>query len=187
MIKIQAGHSNTISPKTQKEARGGDKKWKLAHLPRGTQELFTDQLVPSVREKAGCLGPWEPVTMPILQDLIDGVYGPGVHIVNEGDVWSGLVRSCKATNDLKTRVELIYQVTYRLANWRNGFATAAIESVKKMINDNRNVLKTTEHIKDVIPEFLKEYPVKPGSQLKTAAFHWREWNAGARRKVHVYK
>ena len=92
MINIQASHSNIISPKTQREARGGDKKWKLTHLPRGTQDLFTDHLVPYTRERAGCLGPWEPVTMPILQHLVDEVYGPGVHVVKEGDVWSGLVR-----------------------------------------------------------------------------------------------
>ena len=35
------------------------KKWKLEHLPKGTSEVSTNQLVPLAKSLAGSLSPWE--------------------------------------------------------------------------------------------------------------------------------
>ena len=90
MIKIEAKHV-PAPPMTQKQAQGGDKKWKLSHLPVRTADLFRNQLVPLAREKAGTVGPWEAPSVSDLQIIVDHVYGPGVHTVVEDNVWLGLV------------------------------------------------------------------------------------------------
>jgi hypothetical protein len=77
---------------TQKEARGGDKKWQLKHLPsREIADTFTSVIIPRAREKAGALNPWGTLSVKQVQDLVDEVYGEGKHEVTEDNVWFGLV------------------------------------------------------------------------------------------------
>lgn len=87
------------------------------------------------------------------------------------------------------------QLSYRLGNWRNGFATAAAESVKTMIKDNTEYLSTEDAIQEYINFSLEEVPVHRNTTradlddeqtikpLMTASFHWREWNDGKKKKV----
>lgn len=92
MIKIENNHKFPTQPMTQKEARGGDKKWQLKHLPsREIADTFTSVIIPCAREKAGALKPWESLSVKQVQDLVDEVYGEGKHEVTEDNVWFGLV------------------------------------------------------------------------------------------------
>lgn len=93
MIKIENNHQHSALPMTQKDARGGDKKWQLKHLPAGTADIFTKDVVPHAREKAGTLNPWNTLSVRQIQDLVDEVYGNGQYVVTEDNVWFGLVRS----------------------------------------------------------------------------------------------
>ena len=84
------------TPCTQCEARGGGgKKWKLEHLPKGTSEVFTNQLVPLAKSLAGSLSPWEGLSRKQVQELVDKIYGSAQHTVQEAptDPWGPLV-SC---------------------------------------------------------------------------------------------
>jgi hypothetical protein len=55
-----------------------------------------------------------------------------------------------------------------------------------MIEDNSNLLTTTESIKDIILQFLEDIPIKPGSELRTAAFHWMRWSGGQKKTVRAF-
>ncbi|KAF8227160.1 hypothetical protein L208DRAFT_1298057 [Tricholoma matsutake] len=159
MVKIEPNHQ-PISVKTQKAARGGDTKWKIGHLPGGTADLFGSELIALAREKLGTLDAWAVLSVADTQDIVDRVYGEGKYVVSEDNVWYRLL-------------------SYRLGNWRNGFATAAVESVKTMIKDNAEFLSTEDDIQDYINFSLEEQTIKP---LMTASFHWKEWNAGKKKK-----
>ncbi|KAF8799804.1 hypothetical protein BYT27DRAFT_7221912 [Phlegmacium glaucopus] len=105
------------TPRTQREARGGSgKKWKLEHLPKGTSDVFTNQLVPLAKSLAGSLSPWEGLSKEQVQGLVDKIYGPAQHTVQDAliDPWGPLI-------------------SYRLNNWRNGFGTKAAEGLKRYI------------------------------------------------------
>ena len=70
------------TPRTQREAcGGGGKKWKLGHLPKGTSEVFTNQLVPLAKSLAGSLSPWEGLSRKQVQELVDKIYGSAQHEV----------------------------------------------------------------------------------------------------------
>ena len=76
---------------TRKQARGGDARWKLGHLPPGTDKKFTDSVVPLAKLKAGTLAPWAGLDHEQVQNIVDVVFGQGSFIVEDGDVWCGLV------------------------------------------------------------------------------------------------
>jgi hypothetical protein len=80
--------------RTQREARGGSgKKWKLEHLPNGTSEVFTNQLVPLAKSLAGSLSPCESLSKEQVQKLMDKIYGSDQYTVQDApvDLWSPLV------------------------------------------------------------------------------------------------
>ena len=82
------------TPRTQREARGGSgKKWKLEHLPKGTSDVFTNQLVPLAKSLAGSLSPWEGLSKDHVQGLVDKIYGSAQYIVQDApmDPWGPLV------------------------------------------------------------------------------------------------
>ena len=84
------------TPRTQREAHGGTgKKWKLEHLPKGTSEVFTNQLVPLTKSLAGSLSPWEGLSKEQVQKLVDKIYGSDQYTVQDVpiDPWAPLV-SC---------------------------------------------------------------------------------------------
>ncbi|KAJ6607748.1 hypothetical protein B0H10DRAFT_542858 [Mycena sp. CBHHK59/15] len=108
-----------VAPKelTGKAIRGGSAKWTLRHLPAGTGEEFTNEVVPLACEQAGLLGPWMGLTVKQIQVIVDKVYGAGVHKVAPKDVWVGLIG-------------------YRLHNWRNGFATQGEKALQMLIDND---------------------------------------------------
>ena len=98
-----------------------------------------------------------------------------------------MVRFGMSVSDLSSTGKLIQliiiEIGYRLANWRNGFGTAAIDSVKQLIKDNEETLRTPEDVREYVQTCLQEVPIKPGSEVLTAAFHWKEWNGGQKKKA----
>ena len=76
---------------TKKQARGGDARWKLGHLPPGTDKKFTNLVVPLAKLKAGTLAPWAGLNHEQVQTIVDIVFGEGKFVVADGDVWCGLV------------------------------------------------------------------------------------------------
>ena len=75
-----------------KEARNGDLKWRLAHLPPGTDSTFTNHVVPLSKVKAGeQVHTWSELGVQQIQEVIDEVFGRGSHMVESNDVWCGLV------------------------------------------------------------------------------------------------
>ena len=76
---------------TKKEARGGDARWKLGHLPAGTDKKFTELVVPAAKIMAGTLPPWVGLDYNQVQTVVDSVFGKGEIVVSDGDVWCGLV------------------------------------------------------------------------------------------------
>lgn len=76
---------------TKKAQRGGATKWTLNHLPPGTGPAFTEVLIPLAKIKAGTLDAWEGLSPQHIQHLIDVTYPGEGHIVEDDDVWSGLV------------------------------------------------------------------------------------------------
>jgi hypothetical protein len=90
-LKIEVVSS---TPRTQREARGGSgKKWKLEHLPKGTSEVFTNQLVPLAKSLAGSLSPWESLSKEQVQKLVDKIYGSAQFTLQDPptDPWAPLV------------------------------------------------------------------------------------------------
>src|ERR1700679_1306163 len=77
---------------TKKAQRGGASKWTLNHLPSGTSATITEVLVPFAKIKTGALDAWEGFLQKQIQHLVDVSYPGGGHIVEDDDVWGGLVR-----------------------------------------------------------------------------------------------
>ena len=64
-------------------------------LPKGTSEVFTNQLVPLAKSLAGSLSPWEGLSKEQVQKLVDKIYGSDQYTVQDApiDPWAPLV-SC---------------------------------------------------------------------------------------------
>ncbi|KAG6821710.1 hypothetical protein H0H92_001280, partial [Tricholoma furcatifolium] len=85
MVKV------TDTPRTQKEIRGGEKKWNLKHLPSvELRDKFSDIAVALAKQKAGTLKPWAGLSVRDVQEIIDTVFGEDEYVVSSGDVWTGL-------------------------------------------------------------------------------------------------
>ncbi|KIM41783.1 hypothetical protein M413DRAFT_410062 [Hebeloma cylindrosporum] len=116
LIKIT--DSKPTTQLTKKTIRNGARKWKLEHLPPGTDRGFTDQFIPLVKAKAGELEhPWAELNPSQVQELVDHVFGHDTYTVVAEDVWCGLI-------------------AYRLSNWRNIFGSTAASAVKAYIESN---------------------------------------------------
>jgi len=76
---------------TKKQARGGDARWKIRHLPSGTDKKFTDSVVPLAKLKAATLAPWAGLNHKQVQEIMDIVFDQGKFVVTDGDAWCGLV------------------------------------------------------------------------------------------------
>ncbi|KAJ6612056.1 hypothetical protein B0H10DRAFT_2437177 [Mycena sp. CBHHK59/15] len=81
-------------PLTKKEQHNNAKKWALAHLPAGTDSLFTNELVPLACELLGTLPPWSSLTADHVQGLVNRVYGTKkdklIHKVSADGIWCGM-------------------------------------------------------------------------------------------------
>ncbi|KAK2459352.1 hypothetical protein APHAL10511_008633 [Amanita phalloides] len=72
----------------------------------------------------------------------------------------------------------IDKITAHLQNWCNGFAQHAMETVKMLIDQNKEVLKTKEDITMNINAYLKQVPAQEGSNLSLYAYQYCDWNNG---------
>ncbi|CAK5272540.1 unnamed protein product [Mycena citricolor] len=184
-------------PETKKAVRGGTAKWTLRNLPEGTDEEFTNEVVPLAREKAGTLPPWEGLTEKQLQEIVDKVYGKGQYTVAKNGPWAGLI-------------------AYRLNDWRTGFGTQARRGVDMYFNNNKSGadsdddsemqvddtdapapadtegldaslagtaaaapkfnLKTPSGIAEFVSWVLKRH------ESGTMAFQWKQWGGGVEKK-----
>ncbi|KAM6503689.1 hypothetical protein JOM56_000632 [Amanita muscaria] len=121
---------NPAVPKTQVEARNGDKKWAKRHLPKVAQDEFETVIVPLVRLKAGTLEPWDLLKVEDVQAIVDDVFGSEKYSVAPDVTRS---RDCLSTNA-------------RLQTWRHGFVTAAEFSVNALIQAYSKTLNSQEDI-----------------------------------------
>jgi hypothetical protein len=53
--------------------------------------------------------------------------------------------------------------------------------VKQLLKDHQDIFDTSEAIADYVATSLDEVTLESG--LKTAAFHWNQWNDGQKKKV----
>ncbi|KJA20449.1 hypothetical protein HYPSUDRAFT_203766 [Hypholoma sublateritium FD-334 SS-4] len=150
MIQIIPGHQ-LKRPSTKKDARGGAARWTTRHLPPDTITQFTGVVTRLAKIKAGTITPWSNLTYSQVQGIVDLVFGQGVHTVEDGDVWCGLIAA-------------------RICNWRNSFATAAIRSIDQWIEAHPDALDSSERIADMCELCLSEKGTPPH-----CPFWWREW------------
>ncbi|KAF8799163.1 hypothetical protein BYT27DRAFT_7071855, partial [Phlegmacium glaucopus] len=152
LIKIT--DSKPKAQPTKKTIRNGAKKWRLDHLPPGTDQAFTKYVVPLMKAKAGELEhPWAELSILQIQDMVNKVFGADTHAVVNEDVWCGLI-------------------TYRMSNWRNIFGSTAASAVKTYIESNPENMFVNGA--DDIAEFVQLYTEVQGKP-PTVPFHWREW------------
>lgn len=188
-VKVEM-NAVAVRPKTLKEARGGHDKWVLGHLPQGTGITFTKEVIPLARKKAGCLDPWDNLTVQHVQEIVDKVFGSGKYEVTEDDAWYGLV--CRYCIYYEFLMNHMIEVIMRLHNWRNGFAQAALNTINLFVERNSSELNTKELIAEEIKAHLEKVDLMPkngasGSsnvaedneedeESYTYAFQWGEWS-----------
>ena len=188
-------------PKTLREARGGNDKWVLGNLPQDTSVAFTREVIPLTQKKAGCLQPWEHLTVAHVQEIINTVFGEGKYKVVEEDVWYGLVHFSCAYNNFFMNIPV--EVNMCLHNWHNGFAQAALNTINLFVERNASALTTKELIAEEIKGHLEKVNISQAKdkvskrpnpnttevkqvdeETYTYVFQWEEWSTEAKeRKV----
>ncbi|KAJ7593569.1 hypothetical protein C8J56DRAFT_1043367 [Mycena floridula] len=115
-------------PKTQKEERGGDKNWKITHIPAKDRDLYASEIVPQALKLSAQGLPWG--TLPV-----DGMQ----KIVTE-------VLKCEPKGDYKVEPDkAFYGLTgYKVNALRNTIGKSGMESVEAMVS----ALKETHSIAD---------------------------------------
>jgi hypothetical protein len=95
MIKVESNPQ--WGPKTLKEAHRGDKNWTRKHLPgyMNNEAIFKKKVIPRALKKMGSLEPWAPLTIKIVQDIVDEVFiekkGEADYIMATDNIWYRLV------------------------------------------------------------------------------------------------
>ncbi|KIL55035.1 hypothetical protein M378DRAFT_182338 [Amanita muscaria Koide BX008] len=141
---------NPAVPKTQVEARNGDKKWAKRHLPKVAQDEFETVIVPLVRLKAGTLEPWDLLKVEDVQAIVDDVFGSEKYSVAPDGPWMNLVNA-------------------RLQTWRHGFVTAAEFSVNALIQAYSKTLNSQEDIARAVKYYLSKT-----NDQQTMVYQWRD-------------
>ncbi|KAJ7312722.1 hypothetical protein DFH08DRAFT_1087533 [Mycena albidolilacea] len=180
------GEDGTIKATTPALVKRTTKnKYKDSDLPSEAFPQFKGDVVPLARELAGTLEPWLFLNVAQVQAIVDRVFGPGKYLVEKNGPWFGLV-------------------TYRLTDWRSGFALQAQKAMDYLVKDAKEcatVQNTPDSIEmedeepdskpfdfanaKGIAEFcefaLTEH--KPGNKKKsTMAFHWRTYGDGTNKE-----
>ncbi|KAJ6549175.1 hypothetical protein B0H10DRAFT_2243012 [Mycena sp. CBHHK59/15] len=176
-------------PLTKKEQRNNAKKWALAHLPAGTDSLFTNELVPLARELLGTLPPWSSLTADHVQGLVNRVYGTKkdkpIHKVSADGIWCGML-------------------AYRLSDWRAGIGAQGMKAVQTLFDtaqEDESESEAEEESTEQVP--LDAQPSKPAKfsfktpegiaafvewalqkhkESGTLAFYWQTWGDGKEKK-----
>ncbi len=103
-VKVESGGKtlDVAATMTAKDRCGGYRKWRASHLHDETKNglnktaiktLFNDQLVPLSKATLSAKMPWEDLTVKDVQSTLNTIYGIDCgFLVQEGDVWMGLVR-----------------------------------------------------------------------------------------------
>ncbi len=84
LVKIEPGSKtlNVAKSRSIKAARGGDKKWKEAHLGDATvQAIFRDNLLPLAKAVLATVKPWASLSATQVQECVDATYGADSGIV----------------------------------------------------------------------------------------------------------
>ena len=73
MVKVEA---NVHSGPKMKEACGGDRNWTHKHLLDhiNNETIFKRKIVPRALKKMGSLDQWMPLTVEIVQEIVDKVF-----------------------------------------------------------------------------------------------------------------
>ncbi|PPQ82128.1 hypothetical protein CVT24_012431 [Panaeolus cyanescens] len=152
MVKVT---KKGVSRLTKTAKRGGDKKWKLDHLPPDLRNDFTNKLVPMAKCLAGTmLDPWSGLSADQVQDLVDEVFPDHEITVVPDDVWCGLI-------------------SYRLSNWRNGFVNAAKDAIERLVTATLE-----ENPEADIRELVAHYTT-PRGDPPTTPYMWRKWTVNS--------
>ncbi|KAJ7255000.1 hypothetical protein B0H12DRAFT_1233262 [Mycena haematopus] len=114
---------------TRKALRDGAAKWGLKHLPHGTSDEFTSEVVPLVRDLAGTLPPWTNPNIEQLQRIVDQVFPDSKYTVTKTSPWYGLIG-------------------YRLNDWRNKFATQALQALELLIEGSNTKANAGDEIEE---------------------------------------
>ncbi|KAK2459268.1 hypothetical protein APHAL10511_008713, partial [Amanita phalloides] len=157
MIKVEANPE--VPPKNMKEARNGDKNWKLTHLPDHTQteSLFKTIVMTEVHKKVGILKPWAMLGVEDVQAIIEQTFPGKGYKVAEDNAWYQLMKAC-------------------LESWHNHFVTNAMQTIKGLLESNN--LTTPESIVKEVKLHLDstELKVTPEYTYKTFQYQWSQWN-----------
>ncbi|KAK0432233.1 hypothetical protein EV421DRAFT_2001322 [Armillaria borealis] len=141
---------------TATQVRSGKKKWNMNHLPDGTQEAFSKQMVPYLREKVGWSSkPWASLTAEDVQEAIDVEFGSGKYGIAEKGAWMGLANYC-------------------ITDFHHEICTEAENVVKVFIIEHSDQLLTAEHIapgKDM--------------QL-TPPYMWKDWRQNGLKRAGMF-
>ncbi|KAF8803197.1 hypothetical protein BYT27DRAFT_7260232 [Phlegmacium glaucopus] len=121
--------------------------------PKGTSDVFTNQLVPLAKSLTGSLSLWEALSKEQVQGLVDTIYGSAQHTVQDAliDPWGPLISYC-------------------LNNWCNGFGTKAAEGLKRYIKINQAELFNNHQ---VITDWV-QFSLTPDGNPPTYPFLWKE-------------
>ncbi|KAF8217306.1 hypothetical protein K438DRAFT_1748385 [Mycena galopus ATCC 62051] len=178
---IKATAPAPVKHTTKKQLRGNQDKSKDSDIPSEALLKFKTDVIPLSRELAGTLEPWLSLTVAQVQAIVDRVFGSDKYLVEKNGPWFELV-------------------TYRLTDWRSGFAAQAQKAMEYLIKDAKERAKgqqkldatetedqapgseafdftAAEGIADFCQFALTEH--KPGDKKKsTMAFHWRTYGDG---------
>ncbi|KAJ7194143.1 hypothetical protein GGX14DRAFT_576630 [Mycena pura] len=184
-----------LKPLTKKAQRGDSRKWKLSHLPEGTAERFTNDVVPLMRERLGTLKPWEGLTVEQVQLIVDRVYGAGTHEVTAAGAWFGLV-AYRSTDYRSGFVAQAQKAMEMLVSSQQGEDSDAADSDADVEVDNDSDADDTGasskkfdfKTPDGVARFVKWAVTKPqDSDAKpqdkhTSPLHWKQWGDGEDKK-----
>ncbi|KAM6489172.1 hypothetical protein JOM56_015342 [Amanita muscaria] len=141
---------NPAVPKTQVEARNGDKKWAKRHLPKVAQDEFETVIVLLVHLKAGTLEPWDLLKVEDVQAIVDDVFGSEKYSVAPD-------------------ANSVIKVNARLQTWRHGFDTAAEFSINALIQAYSKTLNSQEDIARAVKYYLSKM-----NDQQTMVYQWRD-------------
>ncbi|KAJ6556914.1 hypothetical protein B0H10DRAFT_1967495 [Mycena sp. CBHHK59/15] len=165
-------------PLTKKEQQNNAKKWALAHLPAGTDSLFTNELVPLACELLGTLPPWSSLTADHVQGLVNRVYGTKkdkpIHKVSaDGICWH--IASAIGMKAVQT--------LFDTAQEDESESEAEEESTEQVPLDAQpsKPAKFSFETPEGIAAFV-EWALQKHKESGTRAFYWQTWGDGKEKK-----
>ncbi|KAJ7939182.1 hypothetical protein B0H13DRAFT_2532613 [Mycena leptocephala] len=177
---------------TRREVRGGTAKWNLKHLPPGTSEQFTDEVVPLARELVGYRGqslrkdehivtadgPWMGLVGYRLYDWRNGIAAQPHKVMNDfielyetSDEEDAEETTC-SNDDVDADGGGAIQPAADSTTTTDPGAPTAPES---------KPLKFKFNTPEGVAAFV-EWCLQPHAESGTKAFHWKIWGDGIDKK-----